>query len=585
LPLYQAGPTNVPAELQELIANWQNSARSNEEKARFALEFVQDKLRYTGIELGPDSYRPANPLETFQRRYGDCKGKVVLLRFLLQQMGIESYPAMVNAGVHKAIEGRLPSPFAFNHVILQIQLDGRTVWVDPTCSHQGGLVGNRYVPPYGEALVIRPGNNQLEEVPRSRPESTSQQDVISTFDITSYEQPVRFSVRTEYRGVSADGMRDDIASSPRTEIVNNYLNYYAKQYSGITSSRPLKITDNRLVNVLVVEEFYTITNLWTRKNGKGLLVASFFADNLNQALTNPDTRLRKTPLELTCPLSRRQQVMVHLPDKDWQISDIRTNIETPDFTFNYMRTFRQNTVTFEYDLRTKQDAVPVGRVADYLASRDNMQDLLSDTLQRPDEKAPVGINWLMVVIAIFGTGATVAGCVWYWRRGVSQSQTIPVLPVEASRLQGLGGWLILLGFGLCLGPIIRLVAFSQNWESYFSNQVWQTVAMPQGNSYHPLYGPLLIYELLCNIVRLGLNALALCLFFGKRRIFPKVFITLAVFNALFLIFDHIGAGMISSLNSGSHAQGQRDVFQAVFYAIIWTSYVKKSQRVKATFVK
>ena len=55
LPLYSVGKSNLPLAFQDLLAKWQSGGASNEESARRALDFVQDELRYTGIELGPDS--------------------------------------------------------------------------------------------------------------------------------------------------------------------------------------------------------------------------------------------------------------------------------------------------------------------------------------------------------------------------------------------------------------------------------------------------------------------------------------------------------------------------------------------------
>ena len=91
-----------------------------------ALAFVQDELRYTGIELGPDSYRPAPPVETFRLRYGDCKAKALLLCTLLREMNLEAYPALVNTSARETVARRLSSPFAFNHVIVKLLLDGKT---------------------------------------------------------------------------------------------------------------------------------------------------------------------------------------------------------------------------------------------------------------------------------------------------------------------------------------------------------------------------------------------------------------------------------------------------------------------------
>jgi hypothetical protein len=585
LPLYETSPTNLPAELTALLDRWQNTARSNEEKARFALEFVQDNLRYTGIELGPDSYRPADPVATFQKRFGDCKGKVVLLRFLLQQMGITSSPALVNSSVHEAIENWLPSPFAFDHVILLIQLDGQDVWVDPTCSHQGGLLQTRYVPPYGKALLIRPDTTALVDVPRSRPEVARQQIVTSDFVIKDYDQPVAFTVRTEYRGASADDMRDDVASTAAPDLAKNYLNYYTRLYSGIAGNKPLKITDDRLANLMVVEESYVVTNLWTRDEVEKLWKATFYADNLYNVLTDPQTRLRKTPLALAYPQLNQQHVIVHLTDSGWDIPDTSTNIDNPAFTFNYHRQLRGSTVTYDYECRTRLATVPVEMVPSYLVSSGHMGDLLTDTLQRPDGKTPDGINWLTVVITLFTAGTTAVTCFWYWRRVKTHAADAPPLICEYPHLQGLGGWLILLGFGLLLAPVLRVTFIYQHWAAYFSMQVWETVAMPRGDSYHPLYGPLLMYETVINTLMIGLHVLVICFFFGRRQAFPRLFMAYAWANVLFVILDEVGSAMIPSIAAGASGQNHSEAYRAVFYAIIWTLYVLKSRRVKATFTR
>ena len=585
LPLYHTGPTNLPPEMQELIARWQKSARSEEEKARLALQFVQDDVRYTGIELGPDSYQPADPVETFQKRYGDCKGKVVLLRFLLQQMNIESYPAMVNSSVDEAVANRLPSPFAFDHVILRINLEGMPVWVDPTCSHQGGLLWNRYLPPYGKALVICPGNRALEDVPRSWPQNAWQRKVTSIFVIKDYHSPVEFTVRTEYRGASADGMRNDLSSTAPNDIAKNYLNFYTRSYPGIASGPPLIITDNRQANVLTVLESYTVTNIWTRDPSDNLWKAVFYADNLSHTLTDPDSRLRNSPLTVSYPLLREQEIIVHLPDTEWKIPDIATNVEDAAFSFNYHRQFRGSVATYNYECRTKLATVPVELVPGYLAKLEQMEDLLSDTLQRSEPEKAAGINWLMIVIGIFGAGAAAVGNIWYWRHMIARSALQPTPLVEDYQLQGLGGWLILIAIGLCISPFIRIFTIGQNWDGYFSNQVWQTVAMPQGKSYDPLYGPLLIFELLGNIFMFGLNLLLLCLFFSKRRPFPSLFIVLILCQVVFVILDDVGCALIPALQSNATVNDHAEAFRAVIYASIWVPYIMKSRRVKDTFIR
>jgi transglutaminase-like putative cysteine protease len=592
VPLYAPGTNRVPAELRDLIARWKSSVATDEERARLALQFVQDDLRYTGIELGPDSYRPADPIETFQKRFGDCKGKVALLCFLLRELNIKAQPALVNTYAGEALGNRLPSPFAFNHVIVKLELDGKTTWADPTSSHQGGTLWDRYVPPYGKALVLRAGNRTLDDIPRARADIGSQQKVFSTITIKDYETPVAFTVRTEYRGSSADSMREDVARTDPDKLAEQYLNFYARFYASIKTNQPLRISDDRLQNLLTVEESYLITNLWEFNEKDKLWKAIFYADNLYNALTEPNTRLRKSPLALDYPFQRQQEITVHLPDADWNIPDSEKTVDHDAFAFKYQCKLDRSTVRFNYDCRTKLATLPADLVPGYLAKLDEMNGLLDDTLRRPNDKLEnvlARINWLMIVVVAFGLCGTAVGSVWYWHR-TGGPPPLPAGPPaiaspEDHRLTGLGGWLVLIGLGLCVAPLIRLVTVGQHWEGYFSVQVWQVVAMPKGASYQPLYGPLLIFELLGNTVLLGLNLLALCLFFSKRRAFPRIYITFILFNALFLILDDTGSAQLLSRQATATVSSYRDSARATFYAVIWTAYMLRSRRVRLTFVK
>ena len=44
-----------------------------------------------------------------ERRFGDCKDKTLLLLSLLDALGIEAYPALVNTDVQRGIRQQAPS--------------------------------------------------------------------------------------------------------------------------------------------------------------------------------------------------------------------------------------------------------------------------------------------------------------------------------------------------------------------------------------------------------------------------------------------------------------------------------------------
>ncbi len=589
LPLYSPTSSNLPSELGDLVKQWV-ATPTKAEAARMALTFVQDELRYTGIELGPDSYRPVQPSETFQLRFGDCKAKAFLFCTLLHQMGIEAWPALVNTSARESVAHRLPSPFAFDHVIVKLLLDGKPLWVDPTRSHQGGLLSERHFPRLGRALVVNKGVTDLEEIPPSGARSLRR--VFSTFRLKDYRSPASLTVRTLYHGSEADSTREYFARDDPKEIAKQHLNFYARYYPGVRERQPPELHDQRLSNILEVTEHYEIHNLWKLNKSSQQWEANFYSEALEEMLTDPDTRIRTMPLGLSYPSRREQDVTIHMPDNEWDIPSSKETIETDAFTFHSRYKSSGKTIELHYDCETRLPEIPVEKVPLYLEKLKQMRDSLGETLFQPDTSLGAvlsQLNWLMVVIAMFSAAATAGAGVWVWRvtRVTDGAVVVPLLESspDAARLHGLGGWLILVGFGLCVNFVWRLTFLAKNWRGFFSNAAWQAVAVPGAEHYHSLYGPLLIFEVLGNVIFTALNILAIGLFFTKRRIFPKVYITLMIGTALFFLVDEIAGNAIPYEAQQSRGTPLRTVVRSVVQAILWSSYILKSKRVKATFIR
>lgn len=584
LPLYSGPETNLPPGLQKILDQWRLDIPSDEERARLALQMVQDDLRYTGLELGPDSYRPASVAETFERRFGDCKGKALLLCTMLRAMNIEAWPVLVNTLLRDAITRQLPSPFRFDHVIVKLKLHDRPIWVDPTISHQGGALTNRYLTPLGHGLVVQPGVSALEEIPVSP--APGRQHTLSTFRVVDYDSPALYSVTTTYHGRSADDMREELARQDREALLKNYLNFSARFYPGVTNGRPLQISDDRVGNVVTLSEQYQIRHLWTLDHSSNRWTAAFYADSLYNLLPEPTTRLRKHPLRIPFPIRREHDVTVHLPDSTWQIPETREAIDHEAFAFRYHRKLDGSVVTFHHELESKAPEIPAEQVESYLKKWKEVENQLGDTLQRPNQQqsALANINWLMVLVASFGFCIALAAGAGIWRWTQVPADMPPPLP-ERPDLQGLGGWLILVGFGVCVAPFLRLGQMLKHWEGYFSMDTWQIVAMRGGEQYHPLYGPLLTFEVLGNSVLLALNIALICMFFGKRRVFPKMYVALMLANIAFLVLDESIGNLIPFVSSQPDGSARRDLNRAVLQGLFWSAYMLTSKRVKATFVR
>ena len=103
-------------------------------RAALALRLVQDKIRYLLLGMDTGNYVPQPAAQTWERRYGDCKAKTLLLLALLRAMDIEAEPVAANSQMGDLVAERLPSAGAFNHVLVRATIGGREYWLDGTGS-------------------------------------------------------------------------------------------------------------------------------------------------------------------------------------------------------------------------------------------------------------------------------------------------------------------------------------------------------------------------------------------------------------------------------------------------------------------
>src|SRR5690606_28080296 len=66
---------------------WSKANGNSTQYVKEATDFVQNEVRYMGVEVGEYSHRANKPEKVFDQRYGDCKDKSVLLSALLIYKG------------------------------------------------------------------------------------------------------------------------------------------------------------------------------------------------------------------------------------------------------------------------------------------------------------------------------------------------------------------------------------------------------------------------------------------------------------------------------------------------------------------
>lgn len=198
------------------------AAHATEQARAFAaLQLVEEKTRYFFIGLGDGGYVPARADLTWQRKFGDCKGKTALLLALLNELGITAEPALVNAGGGDGLNERLPSLGAFNHVIVRATIAGKTYWLDGTrTGDRSGLEALR-PPQHRWALPVRAAGAELERIVIPAYEAP-QMEMVTHVDLTkgvAVPAPTRLSIII--RGESAIPFRNMLAVAPRADLERN----------------------------------------------------------------------------------------------------------------------------------------------------------------------------------------------------------------------------------------------------------------------------------------------------------------------------------------------------------------------------
>ncbi len=236
LALFQ-NSSQLSPELSQKISEWKRLVKQ-EQQVLSVLRFVQDEVRYFGIEIGVGTQKPSDPATVFGRRFGDCKDKTLLFVTLLRSLGIEAYPVLVNTESRRMIEDWQPTANVFDHCIATVQCDGQTYWLDPTAGYQRGSLAMHYLPDYGRGLVISPKTTSLTVIPQTTglPRTTTTE----YFTLGRKTASTDLKVVTVAEGRDADSLRAMFASTKRSDVEKNFTHFYADLYPGIRMSSPLQ---------------------------------------------------------------------------------------------------------------------------------------------------------------------------------------------------------------------------------------------------------------------------------------------------------------------------------------------------------
>lgn len=368
LPLFTSNH-GLSSGLKKKIAEIKAGSGGDDEKKVLAtLRFVQDEVRYMGIEMGVNSHKPNDPDKIFHQRFGDCKDKSFLLCTMLKAMNIDAAPVLINTTDKQELQNVLPSPVAFDHCTVRVRLGSRNYWFDPTISMQRGGIAAIAYPDYKCGLVLTDTTTGLTQIPLQEPGQVVAKE---RFTVPDTYGSAKMEVIVTYSGSFADNIRHVMNNNSLSDMQRNYLNFYNNFYEGMKVADSLRVEDNDSTGKVTTHQYYSIDKLWELE--KGIKKASFEALRINSLMERPGERDRTMPIGLNYPVRYTEDIEVRVPE-DWNFDHSSpTEIRSPAFTYSSTVNATERTVNIIYKYETLKDHVPVEESGSFLKDYEKMK--------------------------------------------------------------------------------------------------------------------------------------------------------------------------------------------------------------------
>ncbi len=207
-------------------------------RAEAALRLVEDQVRYVYVGIGNGNLTPAAADVTWERRFGDCKGKTALLIALLRELGIAAEPLLVNSTGDDGLDQRLPSAALFDHVVVRATIAGKSYVLDGTRLGDRSLA-NLTPATWRWGLPLARAGASLVALPRLKPDLPASITVMDIDASAGFAQPATVKAMRILRGAEGDQLRNYLGSLAGDEADRQLKTYWRADGNGF---EPFKVS-------------------------------------------------------------------------------------------------------------------------------------------------------------------------------------------------------------------------------------------------------------------------------------------------------------------------------------------------------
>ncbi|TDE14584.1 DUF3857 domain-containing transglutaminase family protein [Dyadobacter psychrotolerans] len=360
-----------------------------------ASRFVQDEIRYLGIETGENSHRPQSPDDVFRQRYGDCKDKAFLLCALLKANGIDSDPLLVDTNKRSHVSDYLPSPADFNHVVVRVRMadedkkmkgEKAFIFIDATYSMQGGTASMLHFPAYGTGLLLREGQDDLIPIPLQNSGYLTVEEEFNVPESTAADATGSLVTKTIYFEGEADDFRSQFQQGKVSELEETYLDYYRTNHKHAEweMADSLEYYDQREANNFSLIERYAMKNPWQYDSTRQKYYFSVFSKLLYDQVISLPNKPRTDPMFLKFPYHLLYTIKILMPGF-WTVDEDEWKVKREAYEISFKSEFDKeaNAWMLNYEYKTLRDHITPEESDLYKKDIAKLLDNLDHELTKP----------------------------------------------------------------------------------------------------------------------------------------------------------------------------------------------------------
>jgi tetratricopeptide (TPR) repeat protein len=313
----------ITPEIRAKVAEVTAGAKTAEEKVRAVHRWVVQQTHYVGLEFGVHGFRPYKAKQIFERRFGDCKDKALLMAAMLKVAGLDAAMVLTRTRDNGAIEATPASLAVFNHAICYVpELD---LFLDGTAEYTGITEL-----PYQDRgvwvqLVWQDGRTRRVMTPQCRTED-NRYDAAYEVQVpsTGSDAEARASVLVTGQECSWIRRRYQDADKVKEQLEKDLSGAFPGTHLNKAGTSPLADLSSPVTLSLegTLGQFF-------RPDGKDRLSARIWLGRLSLSTMYASLETRVLPLETDYPWEQAYKVTYVLPDGASAVLPSPQKVESP----------------------------------------------------------------------------------------------------------------------------------------------------------------------------------------------------------------------------------------------------------------